>query len=164
MGVKYGIIESCFPVCCFTESSGTETLLSEPLTIFIVEDNLGDVLLVREALKESSLRFELRHAADGEEAIQTLRKDRFRPDLVLLDINLPRRDGWEVLSEIRANPETKDVPVVVLSSSGSPEDRERAAQTLPSMYIQKPSNLDDFLAVGKTIEGFLRGSVSGAAI
>src|SRR5579884_4171264 len=94
--------------------------------IFIVEDNLGDVLLVREALKESSLQFELRHAADGEEAIQVLSKDRLRPDLVLLDINLPKRDGWEVLSELRANPETRSVPVVVLSSSGSPEDRDRA--------------------------------------
>jgi len=141
-----------------------EMLLTETLTIFIVEDNLGDVLLVREALKESSLRFELRHAADGEEAIQAIRKDRLRPDLVLLDINLPKRDGWEVLTEIRSNPETKDIPIVVLSSSGSPEDRERASQNIPSMYIQKPSNLDDFLAVGKIIEGFLRGSLRSAAI
>jgi len=134
---------------------------TEPVHIFIVEDNLGDVLLVREALKESSLQFELRHAADGEEAIQALSNDHIRPDLVLLDINLPKRDGWEVLDEIRANPDTRDVPVVVLSSSGSPEDRARASRNLPSMYIQKPSNLEDFLAVGKTIEEFLRETGSG---
>ena len=137
---------------------------TQPVQIFIVEDNLGDVLLVREALKESSLQFELRHAADGEEAIQVLSRDHIQPDLVLLDINLPKRDGWEVLHEIRANPQTKSVPVVVLSSSGSPEDRARACRNLPSMYIQKPSNLEDFLAVGKTIEGFLRENASGASV
>lgn len=138
--------------------------MAEPVRIFIVEDNLGDVLLVREALKESSLRFELHHACDGEEAIQAIRKEEVHPDLVLLDINLPRRDGWEVLTEIRSNPEMKHIPIVVLSSSGSPEDRERASRSVPSMYIQKPSNLDDFLAVGKTIEGFLRRSASSGAV
>lgn len=132
------------------------------MQIFIVEDNLGDVLLVREALKESSLRFELKHAADGEEAIRAISRDRIRPDLVLLDINLPKRDGWEVLNELRSNPETKGVPVVVLSSSGSPEDRDRATRNIPSMYIQKPSNLEDFLAVGKTIETFLRDHTAAA--
>ncbi len=132
--------------------------------IFIVEDNLGDVLLVREALKESSMPFELQHAADGEEAIQALIKDRIKPDLVLLDINLPKRDGWEVLHEIRSNPETRSVPVVVLSSSGSPEDRDRASRNLPSMYIQKPSNLDDFLAVGETIRNFLQESTGSPIV
>src|SRR5579884_4029176 len=136
---------------------GWQSFVSDqPVQIFIVEDNLGDVLLVREALKESSLRFELKHAADGEEAIQAISKNRIHPDLVLLDINLPKRDGWEVLSELRANTDTRNVPVVVLSSSGSPEDRDRALRNVPSMYIQKPSNLEDFLAVGRTIEGFLK--------
>ena len=134
----------------------SSSLPDDPVEIYIVEDNLGDVLLVREALKESSLRFELKHAADGEEAIQAISKNRIHPDLVLLDINLPKRDGWEVLSELRANTDTRNVPVVVLSSSGSPEDRDRALRNVPSMYIQKPSNLEDFLAVGRTIEGFLR--------
>jgi CheY-like chemotaxis protein len=134
-----------------------------PVQIFIVEDNLGDVLLVREALKESSLQFEMRHAADGEEAIQAIHRDRIRPDLVLLDINLPKRDGWEVLTELRSNPDTRAVPVVVLSSSGAPEDRDRASRNLPSLYIQKPSNLEDFLAVGKTIEDFLRDSANSAS-
>jgi two-component system, chemotaxis family, response regulator Rcp1 len=131
---------------------------AKTVQIFIVEDNFGDVLLVREALKESSLRFELQHAADGEEAIQAITKDRIKPDLVLLDINLPKRDGWEVLDELRSNAETRNVPVVVLSSSGSPEDRDRASRNVPSIYIQKPTNLDDFLAVGKTIEAFLRAN------
>src|SRR5579884_2142991 len=129
---------------------------TQPVQIFIVEDNLGDVLLVREALRESSLQFELHHAADGEEAIQAINRDHIHPDLVLLDINLPKRDGWEVLTELRSNPDTRRVPVVVLSSSGSPEDRDRATRNVPSMYIQKPSNLEDFLAVGRTIEGFLK--------
>src|SRR5258708_38901501 len=105
--------------------------------ILIVEDNRGDVLLVREALKESSLKFELTHIADGEQAFDYLQRcgvhrDADRPNLVLLDLNLPKRDGWEVLDEIRTMPDLRATPVVILSSSGNPEDRERAARTRSS--------------------------------
>lgn len=133
-----------------------------PVQILIVEDNPGDVLLVREALREARMHFEMTHALDGEEAIDALARDHMRPDLVLLDINLPRRDGWEVLAEIRSNPETQATPVIVLSSSGSPEDRQRAIRNQPSAYIQKPSNLEDFLAVGHRINDFFKDKSRGA--
>ena len=132
---------------------------SGPLCILIVEDNRGDVLLVKEALKESSLQFELNHVADGEEAVQYIHRTGChsgarRPDLVLLDLNLPKRDGWEVLGEIRAKPELRTTPVVILSSSASPDDIRRAEAGSHSIYIRKPSSLEEFLAIGKRIEHF----------
>jgi chemotaxis family two-component system response regulator Rcp1 len=134
--------------------------------ILIVEDNRGDVLLVREALKESNLKFELTHIADGEQAFDYLQRRGVHrnadlPNLVLLDLNLPRRDGWEVLDEIRTMPDLRATPVVILSSSGNPEDRERAARTPNSLYIRKPSTLDEFLAVGKQIEDFWSNAHNG---
>ena len=130
-----------------------------PLQILIVEDNRGDVLLVREALRESSLQFELNHVADGEEAVEYIHRTgghagAGRPDLVLLDLNLPKRDGWDVLNEIRSEPDLRTTPVVILSSSGSPDDIRRAESGSHSIYIRKPSNLEDFLAIGKRIEHF----------
>ena len=127
--------------------------------ILIVEDNRGDALLVREALKESNLRFELTHIPDGEKAFDYLRRrgehlNAEPPHLVLLDLNLPKRDGWEVLDEIRGSRDLEGTPVVILSSSGNPADRERAARTPNSIYIRKPSTLDEFLGVGKQIEKF----------
>jgi chemotaxis family two-component system response regulator Rcp1 len=145
----------------------------EAVHILIVEDNRGDVRLVREALKESSLRFELTHLADGEQAFDYLRRrgqhlNAVRPHLILLDLNLPRRDGWEILDEIRASADLQGTPVVILSSSGNPEDRERAARRHSILYIRKPSTLDEFLAVGKQIEQFWRtvsnGEVGGPGI
>jgi CheY-like chemotaxis protein len=132
---------------------------SGPIRILIVEDNRGDVLLVKEALKESNLQFELSHVADGEEAVQFIQRTGSHasarpPDLVLLDLNLPKRDGWEVLGEIRSQPELRTTPVVILSSSGSPEDIRRAESGDHSIYIRKPSNLEEFLAIGKRIELF----------
>lgn len=138
----------------------------EAVRILIVEDNRGDALLVREALKESNLSFELTHISDGEKAFDYLRRrgehlNAGRPNLVLLDLNLPKRDGWEVLDEIRGSPDLKGTPVVILSSSGNPEDRERAARTPNSLYIRKPSTLDEFLAIGKQIESFWAGAPNG---
>jgi len=125
----------------------------------IVEDNRGDVVLVREALNDSAMPFELTHVSDGEQALDFLHRrfphaDAARPDLVLLDLNLPKHDGWEVLSEIRSMPEFIDTPVVILSSSGNPEDRERAASTPNALHIRKPSTLDEFLAIGDQIARF----------
>jgi len=132
----------------------------ESVRILIVEDNRGDVLLVREALKESSLSFELTHVADGEQAFDYVQRkgeysNALRPHLVLLDLNLPKRDGWEVLDEIRSTPDFAATPVVILSSSGNPDDRERASRQPGSLYIRKPSTLDEFLALGKEIALFL---------
>lgn len=128
--------------------------------ILIVEDNPGDVLLVREALNESNLPFELSHVADGEEAVNFLQqrggyKDRLKPDLVLLDLNLPKRTGWEVFEEMRSDDSLRNVPVVILSSSGEPEDRRRAARGYRSIYIQKPADFDEYLRIGKRIAEFL---------
>jgi chemotaxis family two-component system response regulator Rcp1 len=131
----------------------------EAVRILIVEDNRGDVLLVREALKESSLSFELTHIADGEQAFDYLQRkgeysNAVRPQLVLLDLNLPKRDGWEVLDEIRSTPDFAATPVVILSSSGNPDDHERASRLPGSLYIRKPSTFDEFLALGQQIALF----------
>ena len=139
----------------------TETQ-SETVRILIVEDNRGDALLVREALRQSNLKFELIHILDGEKAFEFLQRrgehsNARPPQLVLLDLNLPKRDGWEVLEEIRGAPDLAATPVIILSSSGNPADRERASRTPNSMYIRKPSTLDEFMAVGKQIEIFWTG-------
>ncbi len=134
--------------------------VSRTFQILIVEDNRGDVLLVKEALAESSLEFELIHLIDGEQAFDYLHRTGNystapMPDLVLLDLNLPKHDGWEVLAEIRSLPGMHLTPVVILSSSGNPEDCERASRTPRSKYIRKPSTLDEFMTIGKEIERFL---------
>jgi two-component system, chemotaxis family, response regulator Rcp1 len=129
------------------------------MNILIVEDNEGDVLLVKEALRETGIEFHLKHLADGEQALiyfnsRVRNSDSTAPDLVLLDLNLPKRDGWEVLQVLRRSPDLNRTPVVILSSSNAPEDLRRAASVDSLIYIRKPSNLDDFLAIGKRIEAF----------
>ncbi len=127
--------------------------------ILIVEDNRGDVLLVEVALREAGLRFDLIHMADGEKAVNYLRDMADGSglpslDLVLLDLNLPKRDGWEVLEELRAVPLERPVPVVILSSSSAPHDMARAERLGVSTYIRKPSTLDEFLAIGEKLKQF----------
>jgi chemotaxis family two-component system response regulator Rcp1 len=125
--------------------------------ILIVEDNRGDVLLVEVALREAGLQFELIHLADGEKAVDYLLKfgnGHGGPflDLVLLDLNLPKRDGWEVLETLRSVTLKHPVPVMILSSSSAPNDMARAERLGVSRYIRKPSTLDEYLAVGQTIK------------
>lgn len=125
--------------------------------ILIVEDNRGDVLLVEVALREAGLRFELIHIADGEKAIEYLRKLSNGKvgsslDLVLLDLNLPKRDGWEVLEELRSVTLDHPVPVMILSSSSAPHDVDRAERLGVSKYIRKPSTLDEFLDIGHKVK------------
>src|SRR5271167_2016201 len=116
------------------------------MNILIVEDNEGDVLLLKEALREGGIEFHLKHLADGEQALVYL-NERSReegvsaPDLVLLDLNLPKRDGWEVLQVLRRSPDLTRTPVVIFSSSNAPEDLRRAASADSLIYIRKPSNL-----------------------
>ena len=131
-----------------------------PVKILIVEDNRSDVLLVREALKEANVNFDLMHAKDGEEAVRLIKDanatgDSPHLDLLLLDLNLPKHDGWEVFGKIRSIPDLSDLPVVFLSSSGNPEDEERAVGLGKSMYIRKPATLDEFLAIGRQLVEFL---------
>jgi CheY-like chemotaxis protein len=128
------------------------------LKILLVEDNPGDVLLVREALREADLQFELLHISDGEEAVRYVRNREPRlhiPVLVLLDLNLPKCDGWEILDELRAAPDFARTPVVILSSSGAPADVSRALKFERLIYIRKPPSLDEFLSLGWRIREFL---------
>lgn len=131
--------------------------------ILIIEDNRGDVLLVEVALRESGLQFELIHLSDGEMAVDYLLKlgngRGSSLDLVLLDLNLPKRDGWEVLETLRSVTLKHPVPVMILSSSSAPHDIVRAERLGVSKYIRKPSTLDEFLAIGQTVKQFW--SVSG---
>ena len=125
--------------------------------ILIVEDNRGDVLLVEVALREAGLRFDLIHMSDGEKAMSFLSRltngnGDEDLDLVFLDLNLPRRDGWEVLEALRSIPLKHPVPVFILSSSNAPQDLARAERMGVAKYIRKPSTLDEFLAIGQTVK------------
>jgi chemotaxis family two-component system response regulator Rcp1 len=130
-----------------------------PVEILLVEDNPGDVRLTREALREGKVRNRLSVATDGAEAIAFLRRqgefaDATRPDLILLDLNLPRKDGREVLAEIKADPALKYIPVVVLTSSKAEEDVLRAYDLHANCYVTKPVDFDQFIRVVKSIEDF----------
>ena len=133
--------------------------VGRPVEILLVEDNPGDVRLTREALREGKVRNNLSVAADGVEAIAYLRKegeyaDAVRPDLILLDLNLPRKDGREVLKEIKADPALRHIPVVVLTSSQAEEDIVRAYDLHANCYVTKPVDLEKFMVVVKSIDVF----------
>ena len=127
--------------------------------ILLAEDNPGDVLLLREALANSAIICELMVAEDGQKAIellQTVAADPTRlPDLIILDVNLPKHNGGEVLAHARGDAAFADVPVLMLTSSASPADQETASRLGANLYIQKPSDLDAFLGLGKVISTIL---------
>jgi CheY-like chemotaxis protein len=132
---------------------------STPVEILLVEDNPGDVRLTQEALKESKMLNTLSVACDGIEALEFLRRQgKFananRPDLILLDLNLPRKDGREVLDEIKSDDELKRIPVVVLTTSKAEEDIIRMYTRHANCYITKPIDFDQFILVIKSIEEF----------
>jgi CheY-like chemotaxis protein len=125
--------------------------------ILLVEDNPGDVRLIEEALKTTDLQYVLEIAADGDAALSRLLNEAnpdTLPDLVILDLNLPRRSGHEILSVIKDHPRTRTVPVIVLSSSGLTEDIQKAYGAHANCYIQKPQNIDDFFHVCSLLEAF----------
>ncbi len=129
------------------------------IEILLVEDNPGDVRLTEEALREGKVKNRLHVARDGVEAIEFLRRqgkhaNATRPDLVLLDLNLPRKDGREVLAEIKNDPELKTLPVVVLTTSSAEADILRTYSLHANCYIQKPVDLDQFVQVVKSIDDF----------
>lgn len=133
--------------------------LGKPIEIFLVEDNPGDVRLCVEALKESKVLNNLHVASDGVEALEFLRKQgKFakapRPDLILLDLNLPRKDGREVLAEIKDDESLRRIPVVVLTVSSADEDILRSYNLHANCYITKPVDFDQFTKVVKQIEDF----------
>jgi chemotaxis family two-component system response regulator Rcp1 len=130
-----------------------------PFKILLAEDNPGDVRLFREALESCSLPFELILAADGEKAISMVKDASMgqpQLDLIVLDVNLPRHQGNEVLRQIRAEPTLLKVPVLMLTSSSVPADQAAAAGLGADLYIRKPSDLDELLEVAKVIEGMLK--------
>lgn len=132
---------------------------NRPIEILLVEDNPGDARLTEEALKEGKVRNNLHHARDGVEAMRFLErqgehKDKPRPDLVLLDLNLPRKDGREVLADMRKNPELKTIPVVVLTTSEAEQDVVRTYELCANCYITKPVDLEKFITIVRSIEDF----------
>jgi CheY-like chemotaxis protein len=135
------------------------SLNEREIEILLVEDNPGDARLTKEALREAKVRNRLHHVRNGVEAIAYLRREGAfseepRPDLILLDLNLPRKDGREVLAEIKADAALKRIPVVVLTTSQSDEDVLRAYNLNANCYITKPVDLDQFLLVVQSIENF----------
>src|SRR5258706_8040264 len=132
---------------------------SKPVEILIVEDNEGDVRLIKEAFTGSTVDSKFSVVSDGEEALDYLyRRGKFeassRPDLILLDLNLPRLNGFDVLSDVKSNPALQQIPVVIFSSSTSDNDVIKSYDLKANSYISKPSDFDEFLTVVKTIEEF----------
>jgi len=127
--------------------------------ILLVEDSPGDVRLTREAFKDAKMHINLHVASDGIEAMALLNREGEyanvpRPDLILLDLNLPRKDGRQVLEEIKANPALMTIPIVILTTSASEEDVLRSYRLHANCYISKPVDLDGFLTVIKSIDNF----------
>lgn len=130
-----------------------------PADILLGEDNPADVYLIRQALEENGVKYTLQLATHGGELIKILStKPTHVPDLIVLDLNLPRHDGLEILKLIRDNQDLARVPVVILTSSDSPKDRMAASIFGADCYIRKPSNLDEFIAIGKTFQTLLSAS------
>ncbi len=128
------------------------------LDVLLIEDNPAEVLLLQEVLAESGVALKLRVAMDGESGLAQLRRGQEtlndRPDLIMLDLNLPDRDGRQLLQEIKEDPKLKSIPVIVLSTSQAEEDIRQCYQLQANCYISKPVDLEDFIAVLKTIESF----------
>jgi two-component system, chemotaxis family, response regulator Rcp1 len=132
---------------------------ARPIEILLVEDNPGDVRMAVEALKDCRVHNNLSVVEDGVEALAFLRgRDRYagrpRPDLILLDLNLPRKDGHQVLAEIKADGDLRQIPVVVLTTSENERDVNKAYDLNANCYITKPSGLEQFVAVMKSIQYF----------
>jgi two-component system, chemotaxis family, response regulator Rcp1 len=138
------------------ESIGTGAV---PIEVLLVEDSPGDVRLTREAFKDAKVHINLHVASDGAEAMAFLGREGVhsnapRPDLILLDLNLPKKDGREVLAELKESPALKCIPVVILTTSASEADIQGSYQRHANCYITKPVDLEGFLKVVKSIDSF----------
>ena len=143
----------------------TTEQLARPVEILLVEDSPGDVRLTAEALRDAPVANRLHHAADGVAALSFLRQEAPfaaapRPDLILLDLNLPRKDGREVLAEVKVDASLRSIPVVILTTSRAHEDVLRSYGLHANCYIVKPLELDRFIAVIDSIESFWFGVVT----
>ncbi|MBX7265121.1 response regulator [Micromonospora sp. Llam7] len=132
---------------------------NSPIEVLLVEDDPGDVLMTQEAFEEHKLRNRLNVVSDGAEALAYLRRegryaDAVLPDLILLDLNLPRRDGREVLEEIKRDEALRRIPVVVLTTSQADEDILRSYQLHANAYVAKPVDFEQFISVVRQIDEF----------
>ncbi len=130
-----------------------------PIEILMVEDNLADVRLTQLAMRDAKVWNTLNHVPDGEEAMLFLRREGAyenapRPDILLLDLNMPKKDGREVLTEIRADPLLTHLPVVILTTSEADEDVLKSYGLHANSYVVKPLGLDEFIAVIKGLEDY----------
>lgn len=130
-----------------------------PVQILIVEDNPADARLVREVMRDSKVLNEIHWVGDGVEALAFLRRqgkyaDAPRPNLVFLDLNMPRKDGREVLREVKTDSELRRIPIVVMTSSQTEEDIARAYEQHANCYVRKPIDFEQFHSVVKTLENF----------
>jgi CheY-like chemotaxis protein len=131
----------------------------QPIQILLVEDQPADVRLTREVLKDGKVANDLHVAVDGEKALAFLRRegehaDAPEPDLIILDLNLPRLDGREVLAEIKGDPDLMKIPVIMLTTSSAEQDILRAYEHHVNAYVTKPIDLDEFVNVVRSIENF----------
>jgi CheY-like chemotaxis protein len=134
-------------------------MVDDPVQILLVEDSPGDVRLTQEALRDAKIANELHVADDGEAAMRFLRRegehtDAPRPDLILLDLNLPRKDGREVLEELKSDGALRRIPVIVLTTSVADRDIARSYDLHVNCYITKPIDLGEFIQVVRSIEDF----------
>jgi CheY-like chemotaxis protein len=133
--------------------------VSKSLQILLVEDNEGDVRLIKEAFNESNIDKKFSVAKDGEDALNYLYKkgkysECLRPDIIFLDINLPKKNGFEVLEKIKNDPDLKRIPVIMLSSSSSEDHIHKSYDLSANCYVTKPVDFDEYTEVVKTIEDF----------
>ena len=133
--------------------------VARPLRLLVVEDSPGDARLIREALREGAVPTQLTLVTDGEEALNVLHRRGAhakapRPDLMILDLNLPKISGKEVLADVKADPALRSLPVVVLSTSGSDEDVGAVYALHANCYVRKPVELDEFLRAVRGIAAF----------
>lgn len=131
----------------------------QSIDILICEDNLGDVYIINNVLRNSSSNYEIHHVSDGEAAMEYLQnqgdyQEASRPDLILLDLNLPKKHGFEVLQEIKTHPELKTIPVIVLTSSKSDQDILKSYELFGSCFVTKPFDFEEFSNAMQDIEKF----------
>jgi two-component system response regulator len=134
----------------------------QPLSVLLVEDDPGDVVIAREALAAGRLSTELHVVTDGVEAMKYLKRengfhDADKPDLILLDLNLPRKSGHEVLAEVKQDPDLRRIPVVVLTTSQTQEDIAKSYDLHASVHVSKPVDFDEFTEVVRRIDDFFGG-------
>lgn len=130
-----------------------------PIEVLLVEDDPGDVLMTREAFEEHKVRNRLNVVSDGADALAYVRRegefaDAVRPDLILLDLNLPKRDGREVLKELKTDPDLREIPIVVLTTSSAESDVLASYQLYANAYVTKPVDFERFISAVKQIDDF----------